>query len=301
MTIAIIGSGNQAIRYATASSNLNIEYDIISNRNKADLSCINEFHSSRRILSFEEVSDFVFYDLIICSSRTEANLSAAHYLLDLGVKKILVEKPISFIFEDIKSLISKSVAYGANVMEVRNRRFLESVAYLKNISSTISSIRLDLSEEPSRIYSTHPSSSINNWLRSGSIHMLDLLCYLFDDYPKINYIFRKPPVLSQFTFDYFSCSLTYGTCEVCVLADFVGPGKWSLQAVCPDKRLILEPTEVLSIQPLGTFSVSQELTSSLSNTYEYMILDALLDDPQVLPSNVDILKTHTLIESLQSL
>ena len=177
-----------AIEYIKVLNTLNFRITVVSRSQKnfdfikinfKNTSCI----SSKNLEINEKINTFDF--AINCVS-IKSLYKVTCKLIQLGFKKILIEKPGVLRKSELDSLISLSEKQDLILKIALNRRHYSSTIYLKNKINNlnISSAHLDFTEWIKGIdYSKYDKLSLKKWLYSNSIHVIDMFFYLMG-FPK---------------------------------------------------------------------------------------------------------------------
>ena len=257
--VLLVGAGSMAQSYFDVLQFLEVDYDIVC---RAESSA----------LSFEREKDFkpIIGGLAgylesntapthaIVAVGVEALASVTMFLLNAGVKEILVEKPASLYQRELSSLVVLAQRNQANVYVAYNRRFYASVDRLSKIVSSdggLRSIYFDFTEWSDRIAPLEKAEGVKQrWLLSNSSHVIDLAFYLAG----------RPKELTAFSTGQLnwhkrgSCFTGSGVTENGVLfsyrADWDAPGRWCLKAYTKHHRLELSPLESLIVTERNSVS-----------------------------------------------
>lgn len=256
--ILILGSGNMAKEYMKVISQYEYKVVIISNSNtnfdyfKSNYKNISTYIKSEfELINQINFSEFSF--AINCVS-IENLFETTKVILQLGIKKILLEKPGSLLISDLDKLIEIEKSKNAQIYIALNRRFHSSTIFIKNLlkSTKASSASFDFTEWKKGIDpNKYNNQSLNKWLYCNSIHVIDLFFYIFGNHKEINSTVMGVNKLNWHP----SSSIFYGTgilendIPFSYKSDWNGPGRWGIELVTETKKYILSPLE--KVQELG--------------------------------------------------
>ena len=194
-------------------------------------------------------------------------------LLEYDIKNILVEKPGALNDSQFKELKSLAIQKEANILIAYNRRFYASVLKAQEIiekDGGITSCNFEFTEWAHKIEPLKKAEGVKDkWFLANSTHVVDLAFYLSG----------KPKELSSFT----NGSLSWhpnssnfagaGVSENGVLfnyqANWESAGRWSIELLTKEHRLIFCPVEKLQIQKRGTIVVEFDETIDYSLDEKY--------------------------------
>lgn len=181
-------------------------------------------------------------------------------LLNYGVKDILLEKPGAAYPDKIIDLSILAKKNDANISIAYNRRFYASVRKAKEIIEKdrgVTSFNFEFTEW-SHIIETfdNPVSELNNWVIANSTHVIDTAFYLGGK-PKEMVCFTNGSLSWHPSSSVFSGA---GKSENDALfsyhANWESPGRWVIEILTKNHRLIFKPMEKLQIQKIGSVAVN---------------------------------------------
>lgn len=180
-------------------------------------------------------------------------------LLDYGVKNILVEKPAGLNKQEIEMVYQKAKERNAQVFVAYNRRFYASVLRAKEILSEdggMTSFNFEFTEWAHEIEKLRKADGVKeNWFLGNSSHVVDLAFYLGGK-PKEICTFTAGGLAWHPAASIFSGA---GVSESGALfsyqANWESAGRWSVEMLTKNHRLILRPMEKLQIQKKGSVAV----------------------------------------------
>ena len=259
--ILLVGAGPMAAEYARVLKSLKKEF-IVVGRNKQSAEEFEKIVGVKVIIGgvdkyLEQKKEIP--PVAIVAINEEQLGSATIKLLKRGIKLILVEKPAGLDFADVKKVYKLSQKLKAKVYVGYNRRFYSSVKKAQEIiekDGGILSIYFDFTEASFRIAPLTKAPGVKeNWFLQNSTHVIDLAFFLAGN-PKNMYTFTNGGMSWHTKGAIFTGA---GVTEKNVLfayhANWDAPGRWSLEIMTKNNKLIFKPLEKLQIQNLGSFEV----------------------------------------------
>jgi len=191
-------------------------------------------------------------------------------LLEYGVKNILVEKPGAMVQKEFDDLMDILKQNDANVIIAYNRRFYASVLKAKEIIAQdggVTSFNFEFTEWAHEIETlTKGEGVMENWFLANSTHVVDMAFYLGGK-PKELATFNSGGVKWHPSASNFSGA---GVSEFGALfnyqANWESAGRWSVEILTKEHRLIFRPMEKLQIQKRG--SIAQEFDETIDYEIE---------------------------------
>ncbi len=180
-------------------------------------------------------------------------------LLKAGVRRILVEKPGALHKNQLLELRTLADRMGAEVFIAYNRRFYESVRAARKIIATdggVDSFMFEFTEWSHRIEPlAKDMEEKERWFLSNSSHVADMAFF----------IGGRPKALEA----WHSGSLSWHKSASCFagsgisktgalfsyMANWDAPGRWGVEVMTRNFRLIFRPLEKLQIQKRGSISI----------------------------------------------
>jgi predicted dehydrogenase len=195
----------------------------------------------------------------IVSVGVEALMSTTQQLLDHGVRRILIEKPAGLNAAEVADIARRCTDTGAQVFVAYNRRYFASVLQLQQIVADdggITSFNFEFTEWSNVIGKLHKADGVlSHWFLANSTHVADLAFYLGG----------KPTELCAFTagsLDWHPAASVFAGAGISdsgalfsYQANWESAGRWSVEVLTKNHRLILRPMEKLQIQKRGSVAV----------------------------------------------
>ncbi len=180
-------------------------------------------------------------------------------LLNHGVKLILVEKPAGLDFEDIKNVFKLAQKKKAKVYVGYNRRFYASVEKAREIikkDGGVLSTVFDFTEAVHKIVPLVRASGVKeNWFLQNSTHVIDLAFFLAGNPKKMTAYSSGSLPWHKKAAIFSGAGVTKSGALFAYHANWKSAGRWSVEVMTKNHKLILRPMEKLQIQNLGTFEI----------------------------------------------
>ncbi|EOC7459386.1 gfo/Idh/MocA family oxidoreductase [Vibrio cholerae] len=212
-------------------------------------------------------------------------------LILAGYKNILVEKPGGSSYDDIERLASLATEFKCNVRVAYNRRFYASVLKGKEIINDdggARSFHFDFSEWSHKIEPLTKEDGVKErWFIHNSSHVVDLAFYL-GGWPKEISCLSGGPMSWHSAGIFVGMGCSNSGALFSYNADWVGPGRWSVEIITTKHRLVYKPLEKLQIQKLGSVEVNLlEIDDAFDSQFKpgfYRQVEAFLSDNPALPT-----------------
>jgi predicted dehydrogenase len=182
------------------------------------------------------------------------------YLLNKGVKNILLEKPGGMSVSEIDSLRLLAASKKANVYIAYNRRFFASVLKAKELIEAdggVKSTHFEFTEWSHIIRNLEkPTEVKENWMLANSSHVIDMAFYLAG----------SPEQMQSYqagTLDWHSKAAVFGGAGLTkngalftYHANWASAGRWGVEVMTSKRKLILCPLEKLKEMKVGEIKIS---------------------------------------------
>ncbi len=258
----IVGAGNMSKAYVSVFKSLEIPFLVIG-RGKESAEKLS------RETGVPVISGGVEDYMRRCGSKPDGAIIATGSkdlpgttiaLLDHGVRKILVEKPLCYFNDELEGIKAASLKAGAKIFVAYNRRYYESVGRAREIAAAdggVTSFHFEFTEwahvieklEAGRMEKAH--TVIGN-----SSHVIDLAFHLGG--MPIEIETRRSGSLSWHPSGavFVGSGVAAGGALFSYQANWNAPGRWGLELLTQRHRLILRPLESLQIQEKGSLEIN---------------------------------------------
>jgi predicted dehydrogenase len=255
----LIGAGPMAMEYAKVLDTLDITYEVIG-RGEASASEFGKkcVHSVRTggLKKWVDQKEISIPATAIVAVGVEQLAAATIDLLKNDVKHILVEKPAGLTAKEISEVANITKEHNTNVYIAYNRRFYASVQKAREIIADdggVTSFNFEFTEWSHEIKNLNKAPSVKeNWLLGNSSHVIDLAFFLGG----------KPKEITCYTAGglgwHPSASIFSGAgvSETGALfnyqANWESAGRWGVEILTKEHRLIFLPLEKLQRQNIGS-------------------------------------------------
>lgn len=190
-----------------------------------------------------------------------------------GVRRILVEKPAALDEHELARLLAVAVETGADIRIGYNRRFLASVTEARRIVAEdggVRSVTFDFSEPSRRIAGLNkPKRELDTWFYGNSSHVVDLALHFAGPCDEAFGAVVGGVDWHQDGGVFAGHARACSGALVSWHANWEGPGRWAVQLVTQERRLILQPLERLFVQDHRSFTqLEVELDLELDSTFK---------------------------------
>jgi len=268
----LIGAGGMAQDYIKILKNLECTFSVIGRGEESARKCEEVAKCSVKTGGLEK---FLSANPNLCSHAivsvgVEKLYETTLALLKYGVKNILVEKPGAMTQDEFNALDILSKEKSANVLIAYNRRFFASTLAAQNIikeDGGVTSFNFEFTEWAHVIEPLVKAEGVKEkWFLANSTHVVDMAFYLGG----------KPTEIATFTgggMNWHPSASNFsgaGISETGALfnyqANWESAGRWSVEMLTKEHRLIFRPMEKLQIQKRGT--IPQVFDESIDYTLD---------------------------------
>jgi predicted dehydrogenase len=285
--VVLIGAGPMAIEYAKVMDAMQVSFITVgrglNSAEKFKNTTGHNVYTGGLIKFLNSTKDLP--DSAIIATSVETLSEVSRLLMENNFKNILCEKPGSLFYDQLKSLQRIVEEKQLNLLIAYNRRFYSSSLKAKEIIASdggIDSFNFEFTEWSEKIAPLLKGQGVKEkWFLSNSTHVADLAFYLGG----------KPQKITCFTknsLPWHSASATFagvGISETNALfnyqANWNAPGRWGLEVLTCNNRIIFRPLEQLFTQKRGSVEIVQvELEDSLDKLFKpglYRMVDNFLN------------------------
>lgn len=179
-------------------------------------------------------------------------------LLETGIKRVLVEKPAGMNRLEIEALAKKAKSCRADVYVAYNRRFYASVQALKaavKIDGGVRSFTFEFTEWSHTIRPLIKAAGVkSNWLLGNSSHVIDLAFHL-GGMPEVMCAFSGGELDWHPKAEFSGAGRSKTGALFAYHANWDAPGRWGVEVLTRERRLILRPLETLQVQKLASTAI----------------------------------------------
>lgn len=275
MKILLLGAGQMAEAYAKVLKALNTEFVVVGRSQKS--AEIFETRTGVEVIagSYENFlsSDNSLPAKAIVTIDDELLHKAIIDLSNAGIKEILTEKPAGLFIDDIAAIKKTDDKNNTKVYVAYNRRFYASVIKaleLINEDGGVKSFHFEFTEWSHKIeILDKPKIVLNRWLIANSSHVIDLAFFLGGKPKQIN-----SHVSGNLSWHPDGCIFTgSGISDKDALfsynANWNSPGRWGVEIMTNNYRLILKPLEKLQLMKKGSVNIEEaDIDYSFDNNFK---------------------------------
>lgn len=253
-SILLFGTGPMAYEYVKVLKQMDQNFIVIGRGQQSakifqDKTSIKPFTGGAA--KFLSSSDYSSYHAIVAVSGNQLG-KVALQLIKHEVKSILLEKPGGLDDREIKLVNNTANKHSANVYIAYNRRFYTSTKKAKEIikkDGGVLSFHFEFNEPINTILTSSYLKQIKDrWLLHNSTHVIDLAFFLGG----------IPKLLNAQTFKnriFIGQGISKTNAPFTYHANWLAPGRWSLELMTKNHRLIFRPLEKLQAQKNGSFNI----------------------------------------------
>lgn len=273
--ILLVGTGDMGYEYAKVLKSLQVNFITVGRGENS----AKKFKEKTGILPFTggaakllKDSNYSNYCAIVAVGGGELT-NVILLLIKNGIKSILVEKPGGLNEKEIQMIADKARESSVKVFIAYNRRFYSSVNKAKEIirkDGGILSFHFEFNEPGEKIPHLVLSKKVREqWLLHNSTHVIDLAFFLGGS-PKTLSV-NTSGLLSWGNIKaiYTGSGLTKEDIPFTYHANWLAPGRWNLEFMTKDYRLIFKPMEKLHVQRHNSFEILEiELDNKLDTGFK---------------------------------
>jgi len=261
-SIWLIGASPMALEYAKVLDALNVSYEVIgrgeTSATEFEIKCGHPVRMGGHKKWIDQ-GEIPIPATAIVAVGVEQLASVTIDLLRKGVKHILVEKPAGLNAYEINRVANETEKHSVNVYIAYNRRFYASVHKAREIIADdggVTSFNFEFTEWSHEIVRQNKVPGIKeNWFLANSTHVVDLAFYLGGEPQKISSYtaanLNWHPKASIFA----GAGITENGALFSYYANWESAGRWSVEMLTKEHRLIFQPLEKLQIQKRGSIQI----------------------------------------------
>lgn len=209
----------------------------------------------------------------IIAVGVEALASTLRSLLDYGVLHILIEKPGVLTKDELVKMTTLAKAKSARVQIAYNRRFYASTLRALELieeDGSVESMHFEFTEWGHEIRNLKKAKGVkDSWFLANSTHVVDLAFYLGG----------APSEINTFTSGYLDwhpssavfagAGRTHTGVVFSYQANWDAPGRWGVEVITSNNRIIFRPMESLQIMRKGSVKIEPvELDDRLDREFK---------------------------------
>jgi predicted dehydrogenase len=258
--IWLIGAGGMAQDYIKVLNDLDVNLTVVGRGEESAKLCEEKTFQKVIIGGLDTflLEKPILAEYAVVSVGVEKLYETTKQLLKYGVKNILVEKPGAMTQNEFDELITLRKVKNANVLIAYNRRFFASTLKAQEIIKNdggVTSFNFEFTEWAHIIETLVKADGVmEKWFLANSTHVVDMAFYLGGD-PKEIIAYTSGGVSWHPSASNFSGSgISTNGALFNYHANWESAGRWSVEILTKENRLIFRPMEKLQIQKRGTIA-----------------------------------------------
>lgn len=272
--ILLIGTGNIARDYAKVLSNLDVSFDVVGRSQEGCQRFTQDTGIQAKSGGIHAAGIRPGeYDAAILAIDASQLVGVACDLMALEVREILVEKPGAISKAEFAKLVHCANDTQTKVYIAYNRRFYASLMKAGEIieqDGGLRSMYFEFTEWPHTVTKSGlPEETLRNWFLCNSTHIVDMAFY-FGGMPKQMECYADGTQTWTEEHDRF---VGAGVTEKNVFfhygSNWNAPGRWKVELMTKNHRLIFAPVEKLQIQNNGSVKIEMDETVDYTLDTEY--------------------------------
>jgi predicted dehydrogenase len=220
---------------------------------------------------------------------------AALSLIKAGVQRLLIEKPASLSIDSLIVIRNSALASGCLVSIAYNRRFHESTRKLSQmikVDGGVTSVSFEFNEPKQLLQSElFPEEVREKWFLANSTHVVDLVFHLCGRPADWQSCFSGSLTGHPASARFAGAGELDSGALFSYLSDWEAPGRWGIEIMTRNHRLILRPMEKLHMMRHGSFDVEEvEIDDALDVDFKpgfFRQMEAFLSQDNSLLCSVD--------------
>lgn len=271
----LIGAGGMAQDYIKVLQGLQKEFIVIGRGVETAKKCEETTGCQVQIGGLEE---YLSINPEKCSHAivavgVEKLYEITKQLLEYDIENILVEKPgalYDWQFEELSTLAKEKEA---NVFIAYNRRFYASVLKAQEIikqDGGVTSFNFEFTEWAHKIEPLVKAEGVKEkWFLANSTHVVDMAFYLGGKPKEICSFSHGPLSWHQSASNFSGAGVSDSGALFNYQANWKSAGRWGVEVLTNEHRLIFRPIEKLQIQKRGSIAQEFDLTIDYAIDEEY--------------------------------
>ena len=274
LEVLLVGPGNIGLDYVKVLKSFNADISVVGRSKKSSDSFTKKtdikVHSGGIESYIKKQPIPPKYAIVAVNENQlcEVTISLLHY----GVKNILVEKPGGLSFSELIRVSNESKLQKSNVYVGYNRRYYQSVQKCRELLEDNTgpiNVLFEFTEWSHDIdFEHYTKSELEKFFLCNSSHVVDLVFHLFGVPKELNSntigTLSWHPSSAVFT----GSGKTIEDVLFSYNANWSSAGRWGIEIIVDDYKLILRPLEKLFIQKKGTFDLNEIPLGSIDNSYK---------------------------------
>lgn len=274
--VALFGVGRMGLEYVKVLRSLGVQIAIVVGRSQQGIDAF-EAQCGIQALPYSskqwESVCLSGIDCAIVAVSIQQLAPVTSRLIDMGIRKILLEKPGALNLSELKKIELKAVAESIDIFLAYNRRFYASVERAREMiieDGGVRSFCFEFTEWSHRLEASPDDPRVKQrWFLVNSSHVVDLAFCLGGKPQEI-----KCYTMSGLPWHSSACVFAgAGQTKEGILfsyhANWDAPGRWGVECLTANRRLILRPLEHLYVQKKESIAIEPvEMDADLDRTFK---------------------------------
>lgn len=259
--ILIVGAGSMARAYAKVLEGEGVGFRVVTRGPAKAAAFIKETGVKPETGGLERwLKSNPAPETAIVAVGAEALTKSALALLAAGTKRLLVEKPVGLNVAEIRAVAAAARRRRAKVFVAYNRRFLTSTAEARRMIAEDGgplSFHFEFTEWDDKVVASPAASAVKRaWVLANSSHPIDLAFFLGGSPRSISATTAGSLPWHPKAAVFAGSGMAAGKVPFSYHANWLSPGRWSVEVMTARRRLVLRPLEALAVQNHGEFIAS---------------------------------------------
>jgi hypothetical protein len=261
--ILLVGAGHMACEYAKILAHMKQSYQAVCRKEQSAVKFEKMTYQKVIYGGLKNIKNFnINFSSAIVAVNVDQLFKVTKDLINLKIKRILLEKPGALNLKELDKIIELSKIKRVKILIGYNRRFYDSVHFLKKEikkAGGISSIHFEFTEFSNQIKKLKKSiKEKNKWLIANSSHVIDLAFHLAGKPAKWNYYHNGYLNWHRSAARFSGAGITKNDIPFSYFADWFCPGRWGIEIMTRQKRFILKPIEELKYIRKRKFNIKNK-------------------------------------------
>ncbi len=272
----LIGTGPMAVHYSKVLNDLGVEYNVVG---RSEVGCNLFLEQTKHNAISGGLDQFLkakpeMAECAIVAVSIENLAEICKQLIHYGIRNILLEKPGVGFADEIYGLSKLVSETKSSVLLAYNRRFYASTLKAQEIIAEdggVKSFHFEFTEWSHQIKNLNKhKTELENWFLGNSTHVIDTAFYLCGNPKEISCYHKGGNDWHPKSTIYAGAGISEVGALFSYIANWEAPGRWNIDIMTDNYRLIFKPMEKLHIQNIGSVGISlvEGIDYSLDEKYK---------------------------------
>jgi predicted dehydrogenase len=287
MNILVTGAGYMAKEYAKVLTGLGVTFEVVG-RSSSGVAAFRESFPGIPVHEggLENFNPGGRFTHAIVASNIESLYSNSVFLIEKGIRHLLLEKPGGVSSEQIELLNTFAAEKNARVIIAYNRRYYASVITAEKMIAEdggLTSFNFEFTEWAHTIEPLAMNEDVKqHWFLANSSHVADTAFFLGGPPRELTCFHSGSLNWHKRSAVFAGAGIAEGGALFSYQANWKAPGRWSVEMLTQKRRYIFRPMEKLHIQQIGSVAVEPyAIDDSLDTAYKpglYLQTKAFIDN-----------------------